>query len=82
MVYTTEVSGRASRLDYSAFRQKALVRRDLFEKVRKNHRHNHYCIPVPGICLYTPSVYHSVFSGTNAGSIDDTAVPPPFFYLL
>ena len=36
---STNVFGRASGVDYSAFHRKALliVRRDMFEKVQKNH---------------------------------------------
>ena len=38
---STNVSGRVSRVDYSAFSRKVLVRRDTFEKVRKNNKHGH-----------------------------------------
>ena len=47
---STIVSGRASLVDYLAFRQKVLLRRDTFEKVREFHKHNF----VPGIDIRKP----------------------------
>ena len=37
---STDVSGRAPRVDYLAFCPKVLVQRDTFEKVRTFHKHN------------------------------------------
>ena len=45
---STSVSGRPSRVDYSAFSHKLLVPRDMLGKIRKKHQRNYACVDVVG----------------------------------
>ena len=54
------VSARASRVDYLVFFPKALVRRDMFETLRKFHDYNYY--------------HTAVVFTTSEGAVDDRDV--------